>query len=195
MSFPANPWKVTFKIFDCIPFLCDLHVTFQPFHSLVFDRLSQFPENMELYVSFFTVFIVWFFSRVVTPVSAQNDWTVPNSSLGDFKDTFRQGQTVPFAWEAWDNTSVATYLNGDAVADLWITAFNYDQYAYSQWLTSMLQESLFSLSFLHVDQRAYASHLYFRWRECFGIRNIHLDYQYQRLQSRKYSRICTEISA
>lgn len=69
--------------------------------------------------------------------TAQSYWTVPDGQLADFKQTFKNQQTLPVAWNGWNSVWTGEYLDNLTIADLWVTSFNYDQYQYSQLLHGM----------------------------------------------------------
>jgi hypothetical protein len=73
----------------------------------------------------------------VSAETVQSFWTVPNGALGgDFKQTFIDGETLPISWEGWSSVWTDTFLDNVTVVDLWVTSYNYEQYQYSQLLTS-----------------------------------------------------------
>jgi hypothetical protein len=87
------------------------------------------------------------FSRVVAGETVQSFWTVPNGALGgDFKQTFIDGETLPISWEGWSSVWTDTFLDSVTVADLWVTSYNYEQYQYSQLLTSTYNSVLMALT-------------------------------------------------
>jgi len=54
-------------------------------------------------------------------------WNAPDGSQVDFRQTFFDGQSMPVAWTACNNS----------IDDIWITSFDEDAFAYSHLLKSM----------------------------------------------------------
>lgn len=77
--------------------------------------------------------VVFLFSSVIAE-TVQSGWTVPNGNLPDFRQTFTDAETLPLAWNGWTSDWTNEYLDGDTVANLWVTSFNYGDYEYAQLL-------------------------------------------------------------
>ncbi|KAJ5908721.1 hypothetical protein N7495_001403 [Penicillium taxi] len=83
-----------------------------------------------------SVVALGYFSQLVASDSIQSHWTTPDGSESDLSQTFTNGETIAVAWTGWDSGWTDGYMDGQTVADLWVTSFSWDALEYSSLLTT-----------------------------------------------------------